>query len=576
MKTRDELRARIIETFGQEAGDVVIRHSKKSWSGQTLNILAECWKTIRNLDAFETVVRCVNSTELYALVMFPETFSRPFTAQHKRLFNVLDNVLVQQLNVAGARGLGKTTIISKAFIGRHITFGLCRHVVYIQRNEKRAVEKMENLKRQLLTSPQMRNLGLPDIRANDAAEFGVKWEFSQEAWVANGYTKVGPQGAFMPVRGSLFGDYRPDLIVLDDVEEPREMRNEDLRDGWWRWLNGDVCEAVEIGSKTHRIICIDTVKHEDCFPLRLKALPNWCSITLPLCDKDFKSKIPEWLSDDQIAEKVEAAQIGGTMDVFAQEFMCLSSWPGSMTFTADLFKTYNEADKEFKDALPKLQSIILVDPARLGDQPKANSAETAIIGVTVDLRKPAVYVRDIIAGHFRPDEWYDFAINMAQRLSARMIAVEDTGGGVTDLYHLTNELRKRNLGGIWTRALKAERGDTVPGKMIRINRLGRLYRQGVVYHNPECSRKLEEQLLHFPNSKRWDVMDAFAYVVKVLDEQHAFFVPGDVKNKNWAREQLEARRKADYERAQRDPASKHGNPLDLPRSYRVDWSLANV
>ena len=63
------------------------------------------------------------------------------------------------------------------------------------------------------------------------------------------------------------------------------------------------------------------------------------------------------------------------------------------------------------------------------------------------------------------------------------------------------------------------------GKEGRIAGLVSYYRQGVVFHNSVNSGPLEQQLLSFPRSKRWDLMDAAAYIVEMLDIGNKFFYP---------------------------------------------------
>ncbi len=62
-------------------------------------------------------------------------------------------------------------------------------------------------------------------------------------------------------------------------------------------------------------------------------------------------------------------------------------------------------------------------------------------------------------------------------------------------------------------------------KEDRIAALVPLYRQGLIWHNKNISGPLEAQLLSFPNSKRFDLMDAFAYIVELLEKGDRYFFP---------------------------------------------------
>ena len=64
-------------------------------------------------------------------------------------------------------------------------------------------------------------------------------------------------------------------------------------------------------------------------------------------------------------------------------------------------------------------------------------------------------------------------------------------------------------------------------KEERIATMAPLYRLGYMYHNESNCGKLEGQLLGFPRSKLWDVMDACAYINYVMDKFAVYFDPSD-------------------------------------------------
>ena len=61
-------------------------------------------------------------------------------------------------------------------------------------------------------------------------------------------------------------------------------------------------------------------------------------------------------------------------------------------------------------------------------------------------------------------------------------------------------------------------------KEHRVRELVYYYRQGLVLHNKMCCGPLEMQLLSFPASKRWDIMDAFAYICPLLEHGERYFM----------------------------------------------------
>ena len=86
--------------------------------------------------------------------------------------------------------------------------------------------------------------------------------FSKKAWVAYD-SLIWPRGAGQQVRGVLFKNDRPGLIVIDDLEDPQSIENEEIRKAWYQWLYADVIKAVPRLHKNWKIVYIDTLKHED-------------------------------------------------------------------------------------------------------------------------------------------------------------------------------------------------------------------------------------------------------------------------------------------------------------------------
>jgi len=66
--------------------------------------------------------------------------------------------------------------------------------------------------------------------------------------------------------------------------------------------------------------------------------------------------------------------------------------------------------------------------------------------------------------------------------------------------------------------LHARGGVGESGKVARVRSLIPFYRQGAIWHNSANSGGLEAQLLSFPRSKRWDIMDAAAYFIELFEK----------------------------------------------------------
>jgi hypothetical protein len=76
-------------------------------------------------------------------------------------------------------------------------------------------------------------------------------------------------------------------------------------------------------------------------------------------------------------------------------------------------------------------------------------------------------------------------------------------------------------------------------KAERVATLAPLYRRGSMYHNKINCGKLEGQLLGFPRSKLWDVMDGLAYITWIMDKHSIYFDPIEGENEDVPEEEYD-------------------------------------
>lgn len=467
-------------------------------------------------DLKELMARCALSTKLTAKVLFPERFHRPFSALTDQIFDALDDDSVQRVVIKAPRGWGKTSITNFAFPGKHILFRDKRFIVPISNTATQAVMQAENLKMELRSNVVVKKL-FGDIKTNAMSD-DADPTFSKEMWVANGETLVMPRGAGQQVRGILYRNTRPDLIICDDLEDSESVRSEEQRKKLEEWFFADVCNSIDRGAKNWKIVVIGTLLHEDALLAKLLQDPEWRAIEIDLCTDDLRSNWPDFMTDEEVRKLYESYKHKGQLDVFAREYRGVPIATETASFRQSYFKSYDEHSDAFQKVKQRLENVVIVDPAKTTN---FSSADSAIVGVGVDTQNSCIYVRDIMADKLHPDEIYDQAFAMADRLGARTIGYEVTSLNEFITYPITTEMIRRRrfyqLVELKARASKEE----------RIAMLVPFYRMGYVYHNPAVAPILEQQLLAFPRSKRWDVMDALAYIIEMLELGERYFSSED-------------------------------------------------
>lgn len=486
----------------------------------------------------DVLSRCTVSTRMVAKTFFPERFVLPFADNvHGKIFEKIDGPS-QKIAIAAPRGWGKTSIVALALIARHILFKLCNFVVYINKSHDAASLQTENLRRELVTNKYIKaffgSVSNRSIKNNEFDEV-----FSKKAWVAFD-TLVWPRGAGQQVRGVLFKNDRPGLIVIDDLEDPEQVTNDEIRKGWKEWLYADVLKSIPRigeGAKTAKIVYIDTLKHEDSVLQQLLNSEEWDSVRLEACDDNFKSTAPDFMTDEAIDKEWQEHVKAGQTDVFFRELRNLPISTKDSSFRQEYFKYYNLppersfTDNDLKKTDAELQhdrnieTVVILDPAKTV---KIHSAESAIIGIGIDLSSARLYIRDIVSEKMYPDEIYDQLFGMATRLGAKVIGIEETSLNEFIRQPIKNEMFRRGsfFELIWLNA----RGGMK--KEMRIRELVPYYKGGYIYHNASHvdTKKLEMQLTMFPRSALWDLMDCEAYIIEMLELGERYFSPKEDPN----------------------------------------------
>lgn len=485
-------------------------------------------------DVEDLILRCMSSSMVFDKILFPEEVKADFSSLHKKIFEVIDSPGKRKA-IAAPRGLGKTTI-AKLRVIKAILFREVHFIIYLSNSASSAEMQTESIKRMIQQNELIRAM-FGDIKFS---KDGWKDSFSKQSWVAFGDVFVLPRGAGQQVRGLNWMGHRPGLIVIDDLESTELVRSDEQREKLSQWFFSDLMKTESKFGEAAEFIYIDTVKHEDALLQNLIDSSDWTKVSTPtgvlsICDEKFNSFDPNYLTSEEIKEEYESHREKGKTDLFYMEYMNIPISLEDAIFKPSYFKYFEERGDHLRleessnqssslnsDQTPiyikDLVTMVIVDPARTV---KLQAAESAVVTVSVDRREGRIFIRDIFAERVRPDELYEAIFSAVLVHNAMILAIEVTGLHEFISQPIKNEMRVR---GIYPQYLELNaKGD----KDTRIATLAPNYRLGYMYHNRTNCRALEAQLEWHPKSKRKDIIDALAYVNKIMDEHSIFFDPSD-------------------------------------------------
>jgi len=247
-----------------------------------------------------------------------------------------------------------------------------------------------------------------------------------------------------------------------------------------------------------------------------------------LCDDNLHSLWPGFMSDDAVDKLYQSQKRRGQLDTFYREYRNLPISTEDAVFRQEYFKDYSETDTEFSKIKHQLENVVIVDPAKTT---KMHSAESALVCIGIDRHSARLYVRDIVLERFYPDELYNELFKMCARHRVRVFGVEVTSLSEFIVQPIKNEMMRRGqMMELIELKARGQIGRKGKGKEDRVAALVPYYRQGYVFHNDTCCKGLEAQLLSFPRSKLWDIMDATAYIVEMLELGGRYFEPPEFED----------------------------------------------
>lgn len=483
------------------------------------------------------MVECARSLKMHALVFHgsqpdvpnPKRFNRPFSRAHEQFFEAWDDQSVKQLLVIAHRGFGKTSLFNYAVPSQSIVFNKHKFIVPVSATSDLAVMQSENLKNELLGNDSIKDM-IGAIKSDT---------FTKERWVTKSGVMVFPRGAGQQVRGMLHGDERPSLIICDDLENKESVSSPEGRRQMMEYFDGDLCNTVDRGRDDWRIVVVGTILHEDCLLEGLRSDPDWLALDFPLCDDDLRSNWVSFITDEGVEKLYNKHKRRGELDLFEREFRNRPASKEDAVFKQEYFKYWSDMphavgpdDQEalhidLKEHEEDISSFVLLDPAKTK---KVHSAYTAVVGVSTIFSEQGnkIILRGIVNERMYPDEIYEETFKMADSISADAIGYEVTSLNEFIIKPIHDFMYKRGkvypLIELKPRKGEGEFSARGKGKEGRVAALAFYYRMGAVYHmaNGSCE-VLERQLLAYPYSKFWDVMDDFAYVIPMMNDGERYF-----------------------------------------------------
>ncbi|HAD5967757.1 TPA_asm: hypothetical protein G1Q02_13030 [Salmonella enterica subsp. enterica serovar Typhimurium] len=209
--------------------------------------------------------------DFFVSTYFPHYIRHASRSQlHNYLFERLPQIVASPEGendaIAAPRGEAKSTLVSQLFVLWCIIRGIKHYPVIVMDSIDQAYPMLEAIKAELLYNPRLRH-DFPDVCVQ-----GRVWQMGTIVTANN--IKVTVAGSGKKLRGLRHGPYRPDLVILDDIENDENVQSPEQRDKLDNWLKKTVLPLGEAGGKTD-VVYIGTILHYDSVLSRTLNNPMW-------------------------------------------------------------------------------------------------------------------------------------------------------------------------------------------------------------------------------------------------------------------------------------------------------------
>ena len=126
-----------------------------------------------------------------------------------------------------------------------------------------AKQQMMNMRKELENNKMLKG-DLGPFQEEHDSEWG-----SSSLVFSNSGARITVASVEQSIRGIRHGEYRPDLIICDDVENLASTKTKEGRDKTYEWLTGEIIPAGDVKTK---IVLVGNLLHEDSLLMRLKKI----------------------------------------------------------------------------------------------------------------------------------------------------------------------------------------------------------------------------------------------------------------------------------------------------------------
>ncbi|OGK18629.1 hypothetical protein A3B50_00395 [Candidatus Roizmanbacteria bacterium RIFCSPLOWO2_01_FULL_40_42] len=448
-------------------------------------------------------------------IYLPHYIHYPFAPLHHQMFDITEDQELSLAVLVAFRGSSKSTIMTMSYpMWSIVGSQQKKFVLIISQTQTQARLHLANIKRELEANELLKD----DI--GPFQEYSDEWG-ANSIVISNYNARITAASTEQSIRGIRHGEYRPDLIICDDIEDLQSVKTREGRDRTFNWFTGEV---VPVGDKGTKILIVGNLLHEDCLILKLKKLMDDKKLTakffaFPLLDKDDQIM---WPGKYKISKDIDVLRASiASESAFSREYLLKIISDSDRLVHPEWIHYYDKLPSQDMDDFRYIATGIDLAISERESADYTAMVSAMIFDHTEDLR---IY---ILPHPVNKRMGFPDTVEQAKRLSKSLggghyttLFIEEVGYQQSLVQHLQNN-------NIPAEGVKIKGQD----KRARLALITHLIQQGKVRFPRHGCEELIGQLTGFGVEKHDDLADAFSLLLlKVIEDDtappRAFFISG--------------------------------------------------
>jgi predicted phage terminase large subunit-like protein len=433
---------------------------------------------------------------------FTETFlqddfdqPKPSPLFHRRLWELFccDHPNVA---VAAPRGHAKSTAGTLAFGLASLLFGSDDFVLLISATERLAAGHLANMARVLTDNQDLRTEFSVEVIRSNETELVVRTEGRE-------FCVIG-KGAEQKVRGTIWRNKRPSLIIVDDLEEDEQVMSKERREKLRDWFFRALLPCLGLNG---RVRFLGTILHVDALLERLLSDDQWVGAKFSAHKSfdDFTDILwPEMFSEERLRFIRQTYLNQGNPSGYSQEYLSKPIAEADAFFRRGDFRPMQPDDY----TSPKTYYCSIEFALKASD--KGDNTVAVVAGMDSD---GIIHIVDCYAGRMDPVEAVELMFTLEDRYEPIMWVAEDDNISKAIGAFLNQEMMKRNT------YLNITKIRPHNDKQARATSIRSRMRAGGVCFDMAAGwyDELYAELVEFPRGHHDDRVDALAYIGLLID-----------------------------------------------------------